>query len=69
MIPAHRLIRVLKKAGFVIIRQRGSHVALRHIEKNLTTYISQHPGNIKKGLFKAILKQAHISEDEFRKLL
>ncbi|OHA16299.1 MAG: hypothetical protein A2830_00135 [Candidatus Taylorbacteria bacterium RIFCSPHIGHO2_01_FULL_44_110] len=69
MIPPKRLIRALKKAGFVIIRQKGSHVAMKNIENGLTTSVPQHPGNLKKGLFKAILKQANITEDELRKLL
>lgn len=69
MIPPKRLIRALKKAGFIIIRQKGSHVAMRHIEKMLDTSVPQHPGSLKKGLFRAILKQANLTEDELRKLL
>ena len=42
---------------------------MKNIENGLTTSVPKHPGNLKKGLFKAILKQANITEDELRKLL
>ena len=29
-VPANRLIRVLERLGYKVIRQRGSHVRLRH---------------------------------------
>jgi predicted RNA binding protein YcfA (HicA-like mRNA interferase family) len=69
MIPPKRLIRALEKAGFIIIRQKGSHVAMRHPEKGLTTSVPQHPRDLKKWLFKSILKQADMTEEELQKLL
>jgi predicted RNA binding protein YcfA (HicA-like mRNA interferase family) len=29
-VPAHRLIRLLEHLGYAVIRQKGSHVRLRH---------------------------------------
>ena len=57
----------LQRAGFVIRRQSGSHVVLRHPDGR-QTYVAMHPGDIPAGTFRAMLKQANLSEDEFRQL-
>jgi len=49
----------LQRASFVIKRQSGSHVVLRH---------AMHPGDIPNGTLRAILKQAGLTEDDLRKL-
>ena len=49
--------------------QRGSHLRLFNPTSEHQTEIPMHPGDVPRGLLKAILKQAGISEDEFRKLL
>lgn len=49
MVKYDELFRLLKKDGWSIIRQKGSHVILRHPGKE-----------VKKGLLNAILKQANI---------
>jgi predicted RNA binding protein YcfA (HicA-like mRNA interferase family) len=43
ILTAKELIKTLKKIGFEIIRQRGSHVFLAH-EDGRTTIIPVHPG-------------------------
>jgi len=49
-ISANELIKILKKFGFNIIRQSGSHVFLRH-KDGRTTIIPNHPGEkIDRGL-------------------
>ena len=57
----------LQKAGFVVKRQSGSHVVLRHADGR-QTYVAMHSGDIPTGTFRAILKQANLSEDDFKKL-
>ena len=57
----------LQRAGFVIKRQSGSHVILRHPDGR-QTYVAMHPGDVPTGTFRAILKQAGLTEDEFRRL-
>lgn len=54
------MIKLLKKNGFEIISQNGSHVKLKNIETNKTVIIPYHAKDLKKGLEKAILKQAGI---------
>ena len=55
----------LRRAGFEVRRQSGSHVVLRHPDGR-QTYVPMHPGDVPAGTFRAILKQAGISEEDFR---
>jgi predicted RNA binding protein YcfA (HicA-like mRNA interferase family) len=68
ILTAVRLLRILKKAGFVVLRTKGSHYLLEHpITKKITT-IPMHSGTMKKGLMMDIIKQAGISIEELLKL-
>lgn len=65
-----RLIRVLKKVGFSIVQQSGSHIKFEHqTERGLNVVIPLHNKDLPRGFLKAILKQANITEDRLRKLL
>ncbi len=64
---AREVLKKLQHAGFVIKRQSGSHIILRHSDGR-QTYVAMHPGDIPTGTFRAILKQANLSEEEFRNL-
>jgi len=57
----------LQRAGFVIKRQSGSHVVLRHADGR-QTYVAMHTGDVPGGTFRSILKQAGLTEEEFKKL-
>ena len=57
----------LQKAGFVIRRQSGSHVVLRHPDGR-QTYVAMHAADVPTGTFRAILKQAGLTEEEFREI-
>jgi len=37
-LPARRVIRALERAGFVVVRQRGSHRVLRHANGRQLTF-------------------------------
>lgn len=52
------MIKYLKKNGFVVISQNGSHVKLRNPETNRTVIVPYHSKDLKKGMEQAILKQA-----------
>ena len=67
-VTARELIRVLQKAGVEARHQRGSHQHFYHpiLEKWVTVPI--HRGDLKRPLFKAILKQANLSEEAFDEL-
>ncbi len=66
----HKLIKALQKAGFKVIRQRGSHIILMHEEKRIRIVIPVHPSkDVKVGLVRAIIREAKLSREEFLKLL
>jgi len=61
MVKYNELFKLLKRDGWIIIRQKGSHIILRHPVKSEQLTIPNHPGKeVKKGLLKAIMKQANI---------
>ena len=64
---ASEVLSKLLKIGFEKKRQSGSHIILRH-EDGRQTYISIHTKDIPEGTFRAILKQAGISIDDFKKI-
>jgi predicted RNA binding protein YcfA (HicA-like mRNA interferase family) len=64
---AREILRRLLKAGFVEVRQSGSHKVLRHSDSRLT-YVAMHPGDVPTGTFRAILKQARLTQEEFDNL-
>ncbi len=64
---AREVLSKLQKAGFTVRRQSGSHVVLRH-PNGRQTYLSMHSADVPTGTFRAILKQAGITEEEFRDL-
>jgi predicted RNA binding protein YcfA (HicA-like mRNA interferase family) len=64
---AREVLGKLQRAGFVVRRQSGSHVVLRH-PNGRQTYVAMHTGDVPTGTFRAILKQSGLTEDEFGKL-
>lgn len=52
------MIKLLKKNGFAVISQNGSHVKLRNDKTGRQTEVPYHCSDLKKGLEQAILKQA-----------
>ena len=64
---AREVLTKLLRAGFVEVRQSGSHKILRHPDGR-QTYVAMHPGTLPTGTFRKILKQAALPEDDFRAL-
>jgi predicted RNA binding protein YcfA (HicA-like mRNA interferase family) len=69
-VRANQVIRALQHAGFVRQRQNStSHVLLRHAITRRTTVVPVHSKELPRWLLKKIIKDAGLSEDEFRELL
>jgi predicted RNA binding protein YcfA (HicA-like mRNA interferase family) len=67
---ARKVVRALKRAGFVEDRQKGSHLVLIQPETKARTVVPVHAGRtIKEPLLRAILRDANLSVDEFIELL
>jgi predicted RNA binding protein YcfA (HicA-like mRNA interferase family) len=64
---AREVLARLKRAGFVVRRQSGSHLVLRHPDGR-QTYVAMHTSDIPTGTFRAILKQAGLTEEAFKNL-
>ncbi|WP_414526688.1 type II toxin-antitoxin system HicA family toxin [Nodularia chucula] len=63
------LIAALQKIGFCVIRQKGSHVQMKH-EDNRVVSIPVHAGKtIGKGLLLKILRDADLSKDQLLDIL
>ena len=61
------VIAKLKRAGFEEARQTGSHLFLRHPDGRLT-FVAIHRGDIPPGTMHKVLKQANLTEDQFKEL-
>ena len=66
VLSAREIIHALKKIGFEIVRQKGSHVKLcKQIgNRKITTIIPNHK-TVMPGTLKGILELAEIKLDEF----
>ncbi|MBQ1897435.1 MAG: type II toxin-antitoxin system HicA family toxin [Lachnospiraceae bacterium] len=62
-LTSKEMIRKLKKHGFEIVSQNGSHVKLVNPDNNITLIVPYHSKELKKGLERAILKQAGLMEE------
>ena len=63
------LVSSLKKVGFIVERQRGSHVFLKH-DDGRATVVPIHSGEtIGPGLLSKILRDAEMTKDELLKIL
>jgi predicted RNA binding protein YcfA (HicA-like mRNA interferase family) len=69
VLRANELVRALERAGFQIIRQRGSHVRMKHPDGRIVT-VPVHSGqDIGRGLLRKILRDAELTREEFFVLL
>ena len=62
------VIKVLRRIGFIVDHQRGSHVFMYNLEKNISVVVPWHK-ELKKGTLHNIIKKAGISLEELSKLL
>lgn len=69
VLRASELLQALKKAGFEVVRQRGSHARLRHPDGRVVTVPVHQSQDIGRGLLRKILRDAELSPDELQELL
>ena len=70
LLKAHVVITAFEKAGFSVLRQKGSHVFMAHPDGR-TTVVPNHPTeHLDRYLLGKILKKdVHMSREEFLSLL
>jgi len=70
VLSAVELVRALEKIGYVVVRQKGSHMRLRHASdpsrKPLT--VPRHK-SVKRGLLRDILRDASLTVEHLVELL
>jgi predicted RNA binding protein YcfA (HicA-like mRNA interferase family) len=54
------ILRLLRKAGFIELRHRGSHVILKHPDGRMTV-VPMHRGDLPKGTARDILRQSGLN--------
>ncbi len=65
ILSGQEVIKILGKIGFEVVRQKGSHVYLRHPDGRATV-VPLHKGrDIDRGLLRKIIRDVQISRDEF----
>lgn len=68
VVSGKQCIKALEKIGFVIYRQRGSHITMVRENPQCQVTIPNHK-TVAKGTLRAIIKQADLTVDEFIELL
>jgi predicted RNA binding protein YcfA (HicA-like mRNA interferase family) len=70
VLPARRVVAALERAGFRVIRIKGSHCFLRHRSDSARqTIVPLHRGDLPAGTLRAILRQAQLTPQELLDLL
>ena len=68
-VTGRQVLKALQRAGFVLIRTKGSHHFMRHPDGRATV-VPIHGGEILgPGLFNQILKDVKIERDDFDEFL
>lgn len=63
-----QLIKALRRIGFIIDHQRGSHIFLHNPERNISVVVPNHK-EIRKGTLNNILKKAGLTIEKLKKLV
>jgi len=69
IVSARQLVQALEKIGYVVDRQRGSHLVLRNQNPPHRRLTVPDHKEIAKGTLRAILRQAGLTVEEFQSLL
>ncbi len=68
-LTGQKVIKALQRAGFEVIRQRGSHVYLRHSDGRRTV-VPVHKGeDLGRGILSKILRDAEMDRETFLEFL
>lgn len=68
ILTARQVVSILLRAGFTVLRQKGSHIFLKNLSTKKSTSVPMHPGDLNRGLLTTIIKQAGFTVKQFLKL-
>ncbi|MBU2637338.1 MAG: type II toxin-antitoxin system HicA family toxin [Bacteroidetes bacterium] len=63
-----QVIKALRRIGFIVDHQRGSHIFLHNLEKNQSVTVPNHK-ELKKGTLNNILKKVGLTIDRLKELI
>ena len=69
VVTGKQIIVALKKAGFIVVRIKGSHHFLKHSDGRCTVVPIHSNESIGIGLFSKILKDCEFTKANFNKIL
>lgn len=69
VVKARELLAALKRMGFIVHHQRGSHVQMKHSDGRRITVPVHANKDIRRGTLRAIISDLGISVEEFVELL
>ncbi len=70
-INGREVIKILSKAGFKVVRQKGSHVRIQKVQGNeiIKITVPVHSKALNKGTLRRIIKDAGLTVEEFLELI
>ena len=69
-VSSQRVLRALERAGFRVVRQKGSHMRLVHLhDARRYATVPMHGGDVPRKNLASILRQAKLSVEAFTRLL
>lgn len=70
ILSAAKILQALLRGGYVIVRQVGSHVQLKHPkDPRILVTVARHSADITRKGLASIMKQAQLTAVEFLKLI
>ena len=68
VLSGRECVRILKKYGFELRRQKGSHIILKHPSSGITLTIPDHK-TLDRGTLRSVIRQSGLSLEQFFKYL
>lgn len=63
-----QIVKALRRNGFVVDHQRGSHIFMHNLDRNISVIVPNHK-ELKKGTLHNILKKAGLTQEELKELI
>lgn len=63
-----QLVKALRRIGFIVDHQKGSHIFMHNMRRNISVIVPMHK-ELKKGTLNSIIKKVGITIDKLKELL
>jgi len=69
LVSGKKLVKALRRIGYIVDHQTGSHIILRHIDPPHRRLTIPNHSEIAKGTLRSILRDAGLSIEEIKEIL